>query len=87
MMDPYEVILHPLVTEAASLLMENENKLVFIVNRKSTKKDIMKSVEAIYDVVVDKVNTLMTSGGEKKAFVKLNAQYRAVDLAIKLGVL
>jgi large subunit ribosomal protein L23 len=86
-MEPYEVILHPLVTEAASLLMENENKLVFIVNRKSSKKDIRKSVEAIYDVVVDQVNTLITSKGEKKAFVKLNAQYRAVDLAIKLGVL
>ena len=86
-MNPYEVILYPLVTEAASLLMEKENKLIFIVNRKSSKKDIRKSVEEIYDVAVDQVNTLITSRGEKKAFVKLNPQYKAVDLAIKLGVL
>ena len=86
-MNPYEVILYPLVTEAASLLMEKENKLIFIVNRKSSKKDIRKCVEEIYDVAVDQVNTLITSRGEKKAFVKLNPQYKAVDLAIKLGVL
>ena len=37
-MDPYEVILYPMMTESASLMVEKENKLVFIVNLKAAKK-------------------------------------------------
>jgi len=38
-------------------------------------------------VVVEKVNVVITSKGEKKAFVKLHPDYKAVDVAIKLGIL
>jgi len=44
-------------------------------------------VEELYDVVVDKVNSTITPEGEKKAFVKLHPDYKAVDIAIKLGIL
>jgi len=86
-MDPYETIYYPLMTESASLMVEKENKLVFIVNLKASKKDVKKAVEELYEVVVEKVNLLITSQGEKKAFVKLHPDYRATDVAIKLGVL
>jgi len=86
-MDPYEVILYPLMTESASLMVENENKLVFIVNLKAAKKDVKKAVEELYEVEVEKVNVLITPKGEKKAFVKLHPDYKAADVAIKLGIL
>ena len=86
-MDPYEVIRYPLMTEAASLMVENENKLVFIVNLKAGKDDIKKAVEELYEVKVEKVNLLITMQGEKKAFVKLHPDYKAADVAIKLGIL
>ena len=86
-MDPYDVILYPVMTEAASLLVESENKLVFIVNMKATKHEIKKAVEELYDVKVEKVNLLITPKGQKKAFVKLHPGYKAVDVAIKLGIL
>ena len=86
-MDPYETIYYPLMTESASLMVEKENKLVFIVNLKASKKDVKKAVEELYEVVVEKVNLLITSQGEKKAFVKLHPDYKATDVAIKLGVL
>ncbi|MCD6431708.1 50S ribosomal protein L23 [Candidatus Bathyarchaeota archaeon] len=86
-MDPYDVILYPVMTEAASLLVESENKLVFIVNMKATKHEIKKAVEELYDVKVEKVNLLITPKGQKKAFVKLHPDYKAVDVAIKLGIL
>jgi large subunit ribosomal protein L23 len=38
-------------------------------------------------VKVDKVTVLVTPQGEKKAFVKLNPEYKASDVAIKLGIL
>jgi len=86
-MKPHEVILYPLMTEATSRLLEKENKLVFITNTKATKKDIKRAVEELYNVKVSKVNTVITSKGEKKAFVRLEPGYSATDVAIKLGIL
>lgn len=86
-MDPYDVVLYPLMTEVASRLLETENKLIFMVNLKASKPDIRKAVEELYEVGVEKVNVLITPRGEKKAFVKLHPDYKAVDVAIKLGIL
>lgn len=86
-MDPYEVILYPLMTESASIMVEKENKLVFVVNLKASKGDIKQAVEQLYEVKVEKVNLLITPHGEKKAFVKLHPEYKAADVAIKLGIL
>lgn len=86
-MDPHEVILYPLMTEAASLMVENENKLIFIVNLKATKIDVKRAVEQLYEVKVEGINIQITPRGEKKAFVKLHPDFRATDVAIKLGIL
>ena len=86
-MDPYDVIMYPVMTEVTSRILEAENKLVFIVSKKATKRDIKLAVEDLYDVLVDKVTSCITPNGEKKAFVKLHPDYKAVDIAIKLGIL
>jgi large subunit ribosomal protein L23 len=75
------------MTEAASLMVEKENKLVFIINKKAGKADVKRAVEELYEVKVERVNLLTTPQGEKKAFVKLAPEYKAVDVAIKLGIL
>ena len=86
-MDPYKTIRYPVMTEVTSRILEAENKLVFIVNKKATKRDIRMAVEELYDVVVDEVNSTITPEGEKKAFVRLTSDYKAADVAIKLGIL
>ena len=86
-MEPYEVILYPLMTESSSLMVEKENKLVFVVSLKASKADVKRAVEELYEVKVKEVNTLITPQGEKKAFVKLQPEYKAADVAIKLGML
>jgi large subunit ribosomal protein L23 len=86
-MDPYDVILHPIITEVSSRILEAENKIVFAVSLKSSKEDIKRAVEELYEVKVEKVTTVVTAKGLKKAFVKLHPDYKAVDIAIKLGVL
>jgi len=86
-LDPYETILYPLMTEVTSRILETENKLVFVVNIRANKVDVKRAVEELYEVRVDNVNTLITPRGEKKAFVKLHPDYKAVDVAIKLGIL
>lgn len=86
-MDPYKTIQYPVMTEVTSRLLETENKLVFIVNKDATKRDIKMAVEELYDVIVDTVNSTITPEGKKKAFVRLNPEYKAADIAIKLGIL
>ncbi len=86
-MKPHEVILYPLMTERSVNMIENENKLVFIVNRRANKHDIARAARELYDVETDSVRTLITSKGLKKAFVKLTDRYDASDLAIRLGIL
>lgn len=85
-MDPHEVILYPLMTEVTSRMIERENKIVFIVNRRATKVDIKRAVEELYQVKVEDVNTLITREGTKKALVKLAPEYSATELAVKLGI-
>jgi len=85
--DPYKVVLYPIMTEVTSRILETENKLVFVVNSAATKADIKRAIEELYEVVVEKVNVAITPKGEKKAFVKLHPNYKAVDIAIKLGIL
>jgi large subunit ribosomal protein L23 len=82
-----EVIFYPLMTESASLMVERDNKLIFIVNFKAGKIDVKRAVEQLYEVKVSKVNLLITPQGTKKAFVKLTPEYKASDVAIKLGIL
>jgi large subunit ribosomal protein L23 len=86
-LDPYKTIRYPVMTEVTSRILEAENKLVFIVNKNATKQDIKVAVEELYAVVVDNVNSTITPEGEKKAFVKLTSDYKAADIAIKLGIL
>ncbi|WP_297067768.1 50S ribosomal protein L23 [Thermococcus sp.] len=85
-MDPYKVIVRPLVTEKAVSMIEKENRLTFIVNRKATRADIKKAVEAMFDVKVEKVNILLTMKGEKKAYVKLRPEYDASEIAARIGL-
>jgi large subunit ribosomal protein L23 len=86
-MKPDEIINYPLMTESASVMVERDNKLIFVVSHKAGKADIKRAVEIMYEVKVAKVNLLVTPQGVKKAFVKLKPEYRASDVAIKLGIL
>ena len=80
-------IKYPISTEKAVRLMELDNKLVFIVDRKSTKEKIKEEIEKMFNVKVIKVNTLITPLGLKKAYVKLSKETPAIDVATKLGLM
>ena len=82
----YKIIIKPLITEKTFDLIERENKLVFLVDRKANKSQIKRAVEKIHNVKVIKVNTLITPLGHKKAFIKLHPDNSAQDIAIDLGI-
>lgn len=85
-MDPYKILRYPYLTEKSIGLVEKENKIVFIVNRKADKKQIKEAFEKVFEVKVEKVSTQITPKGEKKAFIKLKSEFKAIDVATKLGM-
>lgn len=86
-MEPYSIIKYPLSTEKSIRLMEAENKLAFVVNKKATKKEIKEAIEKMFKVEVDDVNTFVNAEGEKRAFVKFSAKYPAIDIATQMGLM
>ena len=74
-----------LVTEKSTAELE-KNVLTAIVDIKAKKKQIKDEIERLFEVEVDKVNTLITPKGEKKAYIKLKPEYSAEELLSKLGV-
>ena len=86
-MDPYEIVKCPLSTEKSIRLMESENKLIFVVNKKATKPEIKKSIEEIFKAKVLRVNTFITSKGEKRAYVKFSIDTPAIDIATQMGLM
>ena len=61
----YDVILAPHITEKATVLSE-QNKVVFQVAKDATKDEIATAVEALFNVQVTKVNTLIQEGKTKR---------------------
>ena len=86
-MDIYNIIKYPLSTEKSIRLMESENKLIFVVNKKATKKEIKKALEEMFKVKIEDINTFVNADGEKRAYVKFSPKNPAIDIATQLGLI
>lgn len=91
MLIPHDIIIKPIITERSMDDMA-ENKYTFEVAKKADKIAIKRAVEEIFNVKVEKVNTMnvtgkikrqgMTSGRRpswKKAIVKLTADSDPIE--------
>ena len=78
---------YPFVTQKAMVLLENENKLQFMVSNKASKKDIKRELEKVFDQKVKRVHTLMTMHGEKKAIVSFENEKAAEEILSRLGIM
>jgi len=78
---------HPFVTEKATMLLENESKLQFIVTRNATKEEIGDELEKIFDKDVTAVRTMMTMKGQKKAIVSFADEKAAEEILSRLGIM
>eukprot|EP01033_Poteriospumella_lacustris_P005280 gene5281-3771_t len=83
----FDVIKFPLTTESAMKKIEDHNTLVFIVNVTANKTQIKAAVQNLYDIKVQKVNTLIRPDGQKKAYVKLTSDFEAADVANRLAII
>ena len=88
-LDPYQVVIRPLITEKATHLSERHNAYTFEVNPLVTKTEIKAAVETLFNVKVLDVRTQNRRGklrrhrlkmgrmrNWKKAIVALHEDYR-----------
>ncbi len=61
----YDVVLSPHITENSTMLSEH-NAVVFRVASGASKPQIKEAVEALFDVTVTGVNTIVTKGKSKR---------------------
>jgi len=73
-------------TEKAVKMIEAENTILFLIDRKMDKNGLKKKIEELFNVKVEKIRTHIRKG-EKIAFVKLKKENSALDLATKLGLI
>jgi len=65
-LEPYQVILRPLITEKATHLSERHNAYTFEVNPLVTKTEIKQAVEILFDVKVANVRTQNRRGKTRR---------------------
>ena len=61
----YDVVLAPHITEKSTMVSEY-NAVVFKVANGASKPEIKAAIEALFNVTVTKVNTILTKGKTKK---------------------
>ena len=70
-LDPYQVVIRPLITEKATHLSERHNAYTFEVNPLVTKTEIKAAVEALFNVKVLDVRTQNRRGKMRRYRLKL----------------
>ena len=81
-----KIVIRPYITEKTFAMVENEQKICFLVNRESSKPKIIDAIKILYNENAIQVETARTVYG-KKAFVKFDSSDKARDLATKIGML
>jgi large subunit ribosomal protein L23 len=88
-LEPYQVIMRPLVTEKGVHRSTRQNQYAFEVNPLASKEDVRRAVEELFEVTVVKVRTQNRKGKPrryrfrygrtrswKKAMVTLDPEHR-----------
>ena len=58
-LDQFKIVKYPLTTESAMKKIEDNNTLVFIVDKRANKPMVKTAVKKLYDIDVSKVNVLI----------------------------
>lgn len=81
-----DLIHRPLVTEKATILLE-QNKYVFEVVPKATKPDIKAAIESLFDVKVVSVNTMNPPRKKRRVgkFIGYKPHYKKAVVTLQEG--
>lgn len=65
-LEPYQVILRPLISEKNVHKAERLSQYSFEINPKATKEDVRRAVESLFDVKVSKIRTQARRGKHRR---------------------
>lgn len=70
-----------------AIMDEAYNVLTFLVDPRANKFQIKQAIKDMYDIKVERINTLIRPDGQKKAYCKLSKDQSALTLASeKIGL-
>jgi large subunit ribosomal protein L23 len=78
-----DLVRRPILTEKATILME-QNKYTFEVTPKATKPQIKAAIEGLFDVKVEKVNTMKPPRKKRRVgkFLGYKPQYKKAVVTV-----
>jgi len=82
-----KVLEAPVISEKSSLSAEKEKRVVFKVRKNSTKQQIKRAVEMLFEVEVDSVHVLNVKGKQKRfgRFIGARSDWKKAYIKLKPG--
>ena len=86
-MNPYDVLIRPLLTEKITAIREIKNSVAFAVDSRATRIDIRRAVEKIFSVKVASVNVMNVRGKKKRQgrYLGKRSDWRKAFVTLKEG--
>jgi large subunit ribosomal protein L23 len=87
MFEEYKIIRRPIITEKGSTLKDDNNQVVFEVDRHSNKPEIRKAIEKLFKVTVLGIQTQNRRGKPKRfgRFLGRRRQWKKAVVTLKEG--
>ncbi len=92
MMDPYKIVIRPVITEKSTLLKEKNREVCFEVDPRANKSEIKKAAEQLFKIKVERVRIQNKKGKKrrvgrsegkkkdwKKAYIKLKEGEKMIE--------
>lgn len=85
-MNKYDIIFAPVITEKSEKMKE-QGKYAFKVDAKATKPQIKKAIESIFNVKVEKINTLNSRPKKKRVgkYTGMTNKYKKAIVKLAKG--
>lgn len=85
--DRYAILQAPCTSERFYKKMKTENIMIFFVDPQANKTEIKNSFKEAFNIQPERVNTLLTVSGKKKAYIKVPKSHEAYEVANKMGLI
>ncbi len=82
-----DVLKYPVSSEKAIRMLESDNVISFVVDMRATRSRVKKEIESKFKVKVKDLRIMISPEGKKRAYITLEKNYPAIDIATQLGLM
>ena len=84
-MNPFNVIMKPIISEKSNDLRETEGKYTFEIRREASKDDVKKAIKLMWNVDVETVHTSIRRGKVKRRGAQMSKGPNTKKALVKLA--